>query len=176
MEDQTETNREMDAAPNAPTNIDPGLQLGNDEEAVARASTPSSIPALSDEEAVIALLEKTNIAAVEISTPAERHAMRPTAEVGKKLCGAARKRFKWLIANGEEAGKAREQAMRPLENRQVSKRSRSDGSTPKAVEKRAKKTAAPEPVINRAGPQQSYRQVLTGMKLGIIPEASQGPF
>ena len=42
------------------------------------------------------------------------------------------------------------------------------------MEKRAKKTAAPEPVINRAGPQRSYRQVLTGMKLGIIPESFPG--
>ena len=175
MENQTvKKNREMDATPSAPTDVDQGLQLGSDEEAVVRASTPSPIPALSDEEGVIALME--NLTATEriITTPAERHVMRPSAEVGKRLSGAARKRYKWLIANGEEAGKAREQAMRPLESRQASKRSRSDGSTPKAVEKRAKKTDAPEPVINRAGSQRSYRQVLTGMKLGIIPESFPG--
>lgn len=91
----------------------------------------------------------------------------------KKLSGAARKRFKWLVANGHDPVEAREKAMEPLQRQ--TKRQRSDGSTPEAETKkqktedaRAESSSGGPPPQRKTPSSISFKQALEGKKVGIL--------
>lgn len=86
----------------------------------------------------------------------------------KKLGGAARKRFKWLVAQGKAPSEARQLALQPVN--MAGKRQRSDDSTPSPKHKKPKGLEKPmETNISASGQQRpSYKQAAEGIKVGVL--------
>lgn len=98
----------------------------------------------------------------------------------QRMCGAAKRRLKALIAKGHTYEKARELAMAPMPP-PTPKRQRSDGSTPETKDnhgnnKKKRRHTSKEVENSRSQDTEEnpsgmdYKEALTGIRMGIIPK------
>lgn len=91
-----------------------------------------------------------------------------------RLGGAARKRFKYLVAHGIPPSEARVQALKPLEKVSTSgkgsKRVRSEGNTPEGhKEKKQKRLKEGRKTVPTKPPRPTFSQMAGGIRIGILP-------
>lgn len=154
---------ENDAALNASTSMDIGL-----------SEDLSSVPNTDEDDTLIGPLEEA-VLLQEAAPPSPVNPL-PTKsrELPERLTGAARKRFKWLLAKGVPVEEARTKALIPC-GRQ--KRNRSDPSLPSVQRKKIKmatpslrsdNVASTSKITPPPQPQKTYKQALEHFKVGIL--------